>query len=564
MIFLGWRESTQAYRLRPLRVTAQLLSLIALLGLALRPSYSFKVSEPSLLLITENYSTKVSDSLMKVHKDLLLVTAPGVKQVEGGMTIGTYNELPRKGQLRFVTGDGIETSALSLLNDESFSFIPGKEPNGIIALQTGPYEENRRSWVKGAARGMKKSVIRLIGPGGIEDSVRFTTGNEVDFALKFTTKRAGRYVYTLTTVDSAGKRTEDAVPVEVVASRKLSILLLQTYPVPEVRFLKNYLSDKGHTVTARYQLSKNAFRYEWANGASEKLDKLSTGLLGEFDLVITDEEALGQLPAAESVELERAVRDGLGLLMLLQRSPESRRFPGSVLHLSPEPTAPDTIRFTVPDFATYVSPYVALKVNRRDLVQPVLTSGRAMLSGFVLHGDGKVGFQALMESYRLSLSGETAPFAALWTPLLEQIARRLDQRLQAHVTTVFPVYPEEPIEFEILSVSSPEVSVSGARVPMAEDVHVDGLWHGTTWRSALGWSAISIRGDSSRFNTFVSAPGSWKALRIANQQKANARQATALSSSTSGEHTVQRPISPVVFFVIFLLSFAFVWFAPKF
>lgn len=560
-LFFAWKESRMPYRFKALRVIAQIVAMAALLGLVLRPSYMTTEPIPSLVLLTPNYSVKTYDSLMSANRSLRTVLTPGVAARDGVVSIRSFRELSAIGEVAFVLGDGIPAASLELFRSDPFIYLRGATPEGIVSLHLGPFPENRKNFLRGEIRDGSKTRLTLIGPGGVEDSVSIRKNGLQEFQLAFTTKRPGQYVYSLKLTDSTGRKAEELVPVEVTGARILRILLLQSYPQAEVRFLKNYLGEKGHTVTARYQLSKGVFRYEFANTTSKRSGSLTGAMLDEYDLVITDDESLDRLASNELLAIEQSVEQGLGLLMLLQRAPEARRFPGSGLGLKQDSDVADTIRYTVPGYGDFVSPYTALRVLPGSSVQPVMLMSMRVLSGFVLYGQGKAAFQSLRETYRLALGGETGPYAALWTPLLEQVARREDIGVAARVLSLFPIYPDDPVSIEIIGSGPLTVSTEdGARIPLTEDVRIDDVWHGTFWSDAPGWSSLSIADDYRR-SVFTSKPGNWKSLRIANQQKANAR---ISSFSHSAElRQIYQPVPQMMFFILFLLSVGFVWLAPK-
>jgi hypothetical protein len=559
MLWFGWSESRKPYPYKWLRVIAQTLALLSVLALLLRPSMTSTVERPSLLLLTPSYSAKQVDSLLNLERNLTLLLAPGAAEREGALRIQTYRELQAKGNLRFVLGDGIPAAFLETLGDEQFAYLPGKKPNGIMALNTGPFLQDRACFLSGTIRNGKGAVLKLVDPGGGESLTRILKMGEQDFRIEFTTKRPGLYVYDLIVLDSSGQSTKEQVPIEVMSSKRLSILMLQTYPHAEVKFLKNYLAEKGHLIVTRYQLSKNVMRYEYANGASGKFDRLTEDALNDFDLVLTDDESMERISESEAGQLRSAVRNGLGVLLLAHRAPSSARFPGSVLNLKDDPTAPDTIRYSVPGFGSNVSFFAALDVKRRDQHQSVLTAGSRVLSGFVLEGDGKVGYQTLMETYQLALSGKSSLYAALWTPLLEQMARREDITLSARSATPFPIYPDESVDVEIIG-STPTLTADGVHIPLMEDVVVDDLWHGTFWSDESGWKALKV--GSKPLNVFISKPGAWLSLRKWTQQHANVLR-SGLAHDQKETREKKTPISAWIFFSLFLLLAGFVWLAPK-
>lgn len=558
MVVLAWQESRKPYRFKGLRVLAIILALMALLAMMLRPSRDIRVGEEEWVLLTENYSQTKLDSLTKANRGLRIVRAPGVVARDIVDSISSYRELSQRKQLQFVLGDGIPTAYMDYVKGTPFQFIPGSQPVGVVDLGSRPYPEHRKNWLEGKVRGIKGSRLTLIGPGGAEDSVLIRTNSLTPFELGFRTKIPGRFVYTLAIKDSAGGAMEQEVPVEVVASRQLSILLLQDYPQAEVRFLKNYLTGKGHPLVTRFRLSKNIFRYEVANSAAKLQGKLTMDALDRFDLVVTDEQSLKALSAEETTAMETAVRKGMGLLMLLNGPPESRRFPGDVLELSPSSPAPDTVRYNLGSFGNQSGPFVAMKPGKR--VQSILRSWNYVLQGLALCGNGKVGFQSLRETYRLALGGDQSAYAALWTPLLEQTARRDTRSVSLSLTTPFPIYPGEPFTFDLIGPGSLTVLADSIEIPLAEDVSVDDLWHGRHWANSPGWKHVAA--GEAVANYFVFKPGSWGSWRTAVQHREN-EQASGLPNGQTLTGMHREEIPAWIFFLVFVVAMGFVWLAPK-
>lgn len=556
ILFLGWLESRKPYRFKTLRVIAQTVAVLSVLAMTLRPSWDVQTVKREVALLTDHYTTSSLDSLMEIHPELSIVRAPGVAR-PGTDSIRSYRELMKMGPVRFVLGDGIPTSYRNAVPG-GFQLIVGRAPAGVVALYNKPYPENRKSWLTGKVRYSKGLRLSLRGPGGVEDSLTIRTNTLSAFQLGFSAKIPGKYVYTLTAIDSIGIKTVEDVPVEVSASRKLSVLLLQAFPQAEVRFLKNYLTTKGHRLVTRYTVSRNVFRYEVANGAQQSSGGLDAGKLKVFDLVVLDAATLDGLGAEEVRSLEQATRNGMGVLVLLEGLPDTRRFPGSVMQLSPVVSTADTIRYSLGNFGSFTSPFTSVRTGQR--VQSLLRSGNSLLQGLALFGEGKVAVQALRETYRLALGGDNSAYAALWTPLLEQSSRREDVPLKVYVQP-FPVYPDEPVEFELIGPGPMKVTNDKTVLPLTEDVTTNDVWHGSLWAGAPGWQQLTVA-DTVAQAFFVSRPGAWQSVRKEMQRSANRNQAFKRPSASQAD-VRREEFPPLVFFLLFLMAAGFVWMAPK-
>lgn len=557
LVLFSWQEAKRPYPVRWLRVIAQFIAIVALFGLLVRPSRPVNARQPMLAVLTPGYSMSQTDSLRRADPSLHFVRTPGAMALTGSDSIASYRELSRLGAIGYVVGDGLPMPYMD--GSRSFQYLPGKPPTGIIQLNTASFPANRRSWIQVAVRDAKGSLLVLRGPGGVEDSVRVRVADDAPFDLSFVAKAPGRYVYSLTITDASGKISEEEVPIEVVPDRVLSVLILQTYPQAETRFLKNFLSAKGHRLVTRYTLSKGVFRHEFANGATEKIGLLTQAALDPFDLVITDSETTETLSGSELRELEASVAKGVGLLMQLRNVPDKTHFPGNAVNISLDELAADTIRYQLGRFGSFVNPFVATKSGGRT--QVVLRSGPYTLQGFTLAGDGKIGFSALQETYRLGLGGDNSAYAALWAPLLEQVARREDVSVKVALKSPFPIYPDEPANVELIGDEDLTLTdAKGVRIPLAEDVRIDNLWHATFWPSASGWTTLNVSDTTQAF--FVSKSGAWSSVRAENQRKANAL-ATGTAKTLIADRTINKEVPLWIFFVTFVVAMGVVWIGPK-
>jgi hypothetical protein len=135
------------------------------------------------------------------------------------------------------------------------------------------------------------------------------------------------FQYALVTRDSLNDEIESKIPIEVKPEEKLNILFVQKYPTAEVRYLKNFLAEKGYAITVRSQISKTNFHYEYSNQESIRIDRLTPELLETLDLVFLDSESLNGLSPSELKTLEQACRAGLGAIILLNSTDTKSKIP---------------------------------------------------------------------------------------------------------------------------------------------------------------------------------------------------------------------------------------------
>jgi len=156
-----------------------------------------------------------------------------------------------------------------------------------------------------------------------------------------------------------------------------------------------------------------------------------------------------------------------------------------------------------------------------------------------------------------------ADYASLWTTLIENTARTRESNFKLKLLTPFPYYANEPIEIAVISSGiDPSLYADSIRIPLKENAMVDDYWMGKSWTAQRGWHQLRIRQDSSQLHYFISDTSEWKSLKISNQITDN-RISGNLSISKPRNATQEAPVPAILFYLLFLFSFAFLWLAPK-
>ncbi|MFM9840286.1 MAG: hypothetical protein ACKVOQ_18615 [Cyclobacteriaceae bacterium] len=562
LCFLIWKEWQRKIKLLAWRLAAVIFLIFSLIGLLLRPSFVSERKPDGIVLLTKNYKTLLADSLQKTDPKLTFLRTAGAKPYRGVEEISFHYDLSNYSKrLRFVLGDGLPYYSLQEIKS-AFQFLNGELPTGIIEWKASTtFKPNQQAEINGVFNAKSKSKIKLISPSSSADSVVFNAQGLHSFKLSFAPTQSGLFVYSIIIQDSTGISTHK-FPVEVISEKKLNILFLQIFPTAEAKYLKNFLIEKGHAVMARTQTSKNNFRYEYANRWPLRIEKISAEVIKEIDLIVIDNESLQSLTSYEKNILEESVKKGLGLLMLYNSIEKKEN--ASSLSLATKEIKVDTIRLALGK-SFYAFPTLPLKIDAEN-IESITQSKERILSGYVSKGAGKIAFQLMQETYRLVLEGKTMDYAQLWSPLIEQTAKVQDLRFKIELMNDFPVYTDEPMDINVIaSKQNPKLISDSALLPLHEDVVIDDYWHGSTWAGKAGWHQFSISQDSTVKNYYVSNKSEWKSLRIVQQQKANEAKSNKILSNEQAEVTFieKNLISPVFFFLLFLLSAGFLWLAPK-
>ncbi len=561
LAFLVWKEIGRRSRFLLVRIVAVVLMISSIVAWLLQPTQASKKETAGIILLTKNYDRAKADSLVKKYPKLTILRLNDAVGFENVNAIQAYELSDYKSEIAFILGDGLPDYEEKVIN-APYTFISGKLPIGVTQLEIpANLHVGQTAKVNGTVNMERRTTLILKGPGQAEDSVTLKGAGLKSFSFSFQSRQAGLFQYALVTRDSLNDEIESKIPIEIKPEEKLNILFVQKYPTAEVRYLKNFLAEKGYAITVRSQISKTNFHYEYSNQESIRIDRLTPELLETLDLVFLDSESLNGLSPSELKTLEQACRAGLGAIILLNSTDTKSKIP--LLNASARAYAQDTVRLKGTS-TNFVLPATPVSIVAASVITPVVVSSNRTLSGFVNLGAGKVGFQLLHETYRLLLEGKINDYANVWSPLLESITRLKLQRFKIQIENQFPYYTDEPLSINVIAANEdPILKNESTTLPLQEDVIVDDYWHATTWADKAGWHQLQTQ-DSTQLNYFVSAADEWQTLRVTNQHKQHQSRSTSYSERTEREVTsIAKPISPLSFFITFLLSSGFLWLAPK-
>ncbi len=554
MAVLVYLEYRRKLKYRTLRIFAQILFVTCVTLLFVRPTIASNQSRSSILLLTDGYDESDVDRLITEDRSLRLFTTPGTKPYKNSTALQSLNELSRIGrEISGIAGAGLPQWAIELMGNHNFVFHhPGT--TGISTLDL-PNQVFAHRWNKLSGTYDLDSgtvTLKLRGPGGMEDSVTLTGSGRLPFALSFFTRAPGRFNYELITPGST-----EILPLTIEAEKELAITIISDYPTFEVRFLKNFLATKGHRLSIRTQVSKGRFKFEFANRASAEFPTLSTSILGKTDLLLIDERSWQALSSGEQRNVRSAITDGLGVLTLPEQAPGKKP---TLLPFDPVQVK-DTVTVRLERAGTVNLPVLTLITKEPTISMMSSTDGR-IVSGYVESGAGKIGYQLLQETYRVGLENKMDTYAALWVPLLEKCARKLSDEYSIRITSPFPVYENEPIDFSVVGAGKkPEVKVDDHALPVSEDLRVDDLWHGRVWLEGNSWHRITA--DSTTKWIHVAKVNAWRELRASNHARATALASAESSSQGIAYISYDDRMVKVILFTLLLIAAAFLWLSPK-
>lgn len=558
-----WIEWRRKLRFQTLRFIAVMVMMTMLAGILLRPGY---VAEKSslILLLTPGYNKMKVDSLLKMNPDLILMHTPGVVPYKRSTELVPYYDLANIGSnISFILGEGLPTDALDLIKNKHFYFIPAPSPEGITELSL-PQRilAHHNHVIEGVYHNTSgKKRIYLNDPEGKKDSAMINGRGMKSFSLSFSPRQSGNFLYNLTIQDSEGNVVRENVPLSIREASNLDILFIQGYPTFETQYLKSFLSHKNHKLVLRYQLSQNNFRFEYANRKTMQIDRLTKTTLDNFDLLIIDGRSIQKLSEVEKNNIKESIQSGLGILILPNIPLKDYAKLKDLFPFEMVSVKTDTAVFMNESKAVTL-PAIPARAKNNAPLQTLIKNKNGILSGYTFDGAGKIGFQFLQETFQLALSGDSLTYTSVWSPLIEQISRPQSNEPAIRIVQNFPWHTDDPLAVEVISSDEkPVLFADSVRIPLREDVLLDDVWHTRIWADTPGWHILQANDTVLPF--YVSKKDEWKTLSLGVQMAENLNSIKSDDQSPGEKIREPREVSPIYFFIFFVLAAGFIWLAPK-
>ncbi|WP_424000980.1 hypothetical protein [Maribacter sp. IgM3_T14_3] len=550
-----WKEWQSKQRGRfVINSIVALITILALGILILEPTKEVEINDSQALVLTDNFNTVVKDSLLNHYKGIKVLDYNPVKSIR--------KELDSLTNV-IVLGDGIDPYDFYLFDSIPTTYIPNAEPIGVTRLN---YREQLvlggELKVSGSySNPIEKSflVLQDSRSNGL-DSIQFTENKNVDFNLTTRPKVAGAYVYQLAIKDSASVVLEtNPIPIKVLNKEPLRVLILNTFPTFETKYLKNFLAESGHEVIGRSQLTKGKYKFEYFNTPAQPVYQFTDVVLQNFDIVITDSETYISLGKSVKSRFEKSIAEhGLGLF--IQPSDFLFNTRSSDAYFKFERDRVNTVKLPIYAAETEKYPY---QFDEQLLVEPIHFGGVSNLAAYRQMGNGKIATTSLLNSYQLLLNGKSEVYHGVWTAILDKIAKKKGQAVSWESNTKTPRI-DEPFNCEVRTnleefgiINEDSISVS-----LVQNALLPSHYSGTVYPKKTGWNTLQVENDSTDISYYVFEKNDWKALTSTTNIAANKKQ---FANETQKSRTVfvDRPVSQLLFYILFLLGVGWLWLSPK-
>ncbi|MEO1581026.1 MAG: hypothetical protein AAFR91_04215 [Pseudomonadota bacterium] len=238
-----------------------------------------------------------------------------------------------------------------------------------------------------------------------------------------------------------------AFGVNAIQPELARILLVQDAPGFEGRYFFAWAGATGAAVAARTQVSEARLITRFVNRNRVSLDNLNDSLLDAVDLVVISGAALGALSSEERERLVRS-KSGVGVLVLIHDTDDLKAVT-SMAGVSVREN-PSQVIYQVEASVDYVESGLSrLNVGFENaLWRPIVTdlAGDSLI--VVRRDNPSFAISLIRDSFRIQGAGGVEAYAALWSPIIEGMARPSD-------TSQLVVCPARPVAYERLRVCAP-------------------------------------------------------------------------------------------------------------
>ena len=560
------------------RLVAVTLSSVALAGLGLNITYQRQ--QPSTAgtpanLVTQGYSP---DSLERygsrsfVTEDTSIYRALDSLRPRLIPTVSYFLATHPEVEQLHVFGYGPEDPSMLTHNaGRQFYFHPGEMPSGTVSVNWPPSIITGEAWhIQGTYFNDRPEPVKLLleGLSTPLDSVRVPGQQRSAFQLKTTPQYLGRAVYRLLAVSGQDTLQDEPVPVQVKPRTPLRVLVLNSTPDFETKFLKNWLYENGQTVAVRQKISQDLYSREFLNMDQMALDRLDENTLAKFDLLVADQMTLQALTPAENRVFQQRVQQGTGLLIRSNGTPPASPFVKNFRLLEEPVQSVQTFKvrlLNMPDttirWRAAQSWYVKPTNQTPALVKD--DKGRG-LAASRLYGRGKLVLTTLTGSQQLVLEGCPEAFSQLWTTLINA-ALSPQPVSRITVDTNVPVVHHSYSVTVQSSQPQPTVRLADAPIYLQQSVRLPFRWTGTFWPQHAGWNYwTDARQDTTFFYVFEEEdwqPTRW-AERLAQTRRAISQQKPVALSGRGAEKS-RAEVPKIYFFLVFLVCCSFLWWENK-
>ena len=380
------------------------------------------------------------------------------------------------------------------------------------------------------------------------DSTSVKKGNQ-QTTFDFTPKASGNFTYQVIATIGTDTISKETLPFTVNRAEQPSVLMLQSNPNFEARFIKNYLGDYGYSVSSRTRISRDLFNEEFVNTSRKNLKRITSSLLEQFQLIILDKTAYNLLSSGEKQLIKDLNKVGnLGILLINTAPAEMNNLWTYVPTSIESTTAINGINFENEIIRSF----------------PTITSINKTIGYYESNGIGKVGLLTVESLYQLVLQGQQTSYNTIIQQLTESLLpyQKKDGFIQLINTP--RLLEKTNVKFTSSS-SNPTIVIDNTEHPIRESAYRPGLYETDFWPQKEGWTSLYIQPDSIQYDYYVFGSNDWSAKKANDLFLLNDQYSQTLMSNSNPIQIQEKYFLPKwIYLVAIILSLGLLWAEQRF
>jgi hypothetical protein len=562
------------------RIIAVIVVVAAMACIALPLTYQADIAKQDnsgAVLLTEGLNT---DSLSRYSAEKLFTLNNDIKKtIHKAVLLNNVDDLVNDfkiSRLR-ILGNGLNAEDLQQLNHLPVIFNFNRVPvyDGITAISWNEkLKIGEELNIQGSFKNSSAKKIKLILKGlstGL-DSISIGTDTLSSFNLSTIPKSVGNNIYSLLAIAGTDTIERETIPVQIEPVKPLKVLILTASPDFEIRFLKNWLAEKGYSIAVRSAISKEKFNREFINMQQFSLDHLSASWLGQFDVLIGDLAVLKTFNGADAAVLQQAVtQKGLGVVIRADSTQRSnswlqRDFPSD--RLAGKDPLPVSLVLQGKIVKSAKLNVGLVYINNQNNTQSLVSDEHGhVLAGSTLAGAGKLVFTPLNNTFSWVLNGNKNDYANLWSLLIAKAARVVPVAEHWSVLSAIPSL-SNPVQLQLETATNPSsIKIGEANIAPLQNSFMPFEWRVSYRPQVSGWQ--SVKQANGLLNWFyIYKDNDWKNIRtlkkLADTKAYIVKNAISLNVTKQIHEKITIAVSKIYFYVLLLIAFVYLWVEAKF
>jgi len=539
------------------RILLSNLALLALTGLWFTPSFQKEQPRPKSILLSNSYNTESKDSLINKYPNVLVKTV--TKQQ-------TALNIPSKTDTLFLLGNGFSDKTLKDLPSNTLIDLLNPSPIGLENIKlasTLVMGESIEVIGKVDNRSQEAQQLYLSFFDKTVDSINIAADSIQWFSFSKTANKSALWEGQIWLENDTLK---NSFGVEVLPNNDLAILVLEAAPSFELKELKKWLTKDGQTLVSRTTVSKGKNQFAFFNTTASEFDDINMALLDQFNWLIITAEALKGLSITEKTTLEKALRNGKNILVLMKEKRIDLDF-NPIKNFDLLPLNTNDVKISLENYTISLKKNEAYLDKKNSQKTLITDNYKRSLVAYKQYDLGKIGVSTLSTTYPLLLKGAEEEYQILWETIARPFTKTYKSSDQIVLADYPIVLPKE--KTSILFRSNEQLpslniyqkdSLLGS-LYLQQQRPLSNYWEGDWWFDKKGWYKITNENGSVAKNLYVASADSWKSIRMAEQLERNRRfiQNQLTENIKRSPYFVVEKMSLWWFYGLFLLSLTGLW-----